>query len=157
LSEYAATWLDHRRVRGMPLAPRTKILFAGLLANHILPEFGDVELRRLDTARVRTWHRQLTGAAGPGASTVAKSYRLLHAIFATAVSEEDIRRNSCVLPGQARNRSQRDPHLASRRSSRSLRQFLRVGAHWSCSPRTAVSASASWQPFAVITSTWSGQ
>lgn len=99
LRVYAEAWLDQRRVRGAPLAPRTKILYSGLLANHILPVLGNFELRRLDTATVRSWHRRLAGAEGPGQNTAAKSYRLLHAICATAVTEEEIRRNPCVLSG----------------------------------------------------------
>ena len=101
LNEYAAGWLDQRRVRGEPLAPRTKILYSGLLTQHILPALGNVELRHLDTATVRKWHRRMAGSAGPGPNTVAKSYRLLHAICATAVAEEEIRRNPCVLPPRA--------------------------------------------------------
>lgn len=113
LRAYAAGWLDQRRVRGEPLAPRTKILYSGLLAKHILPVLGNVELRRLDTATVRTWQRGLAGPAGPGPSTAAKSYRLLHAICGTAVTDEEIRRNPCVLSGAGQEPHSTRPALRS--------------------------------------------
>jgi hypothetical protein len=41
--------------------------------------------------------------SGPGASTVAKAYRLLRAIMNTAVEDELTRRNPCRIKGRARN------------------------------------------------------
>ena len=99
LADYADEWLANRRVRGRPLAPRTRELYAGLLRRHINPHLGQVELRRLDVAAVRRWHAEVTGPDGTGAVTAAKAYRLLHAICATAVTDEEMARNPCVLPG----------------------------------------------------------
>lgn len=92
--------VPNRRVGGRPLARRTEDLFAGLLRRHIDPYFGQVRLRRLDVAAIRRWHARLTAPApGPGAVTAAKAYRLLRAICATEVVDEQMARNPCVLPG----------------------------------------------------------
>jgi len=99
LGGYSEHWLAHRRVRGRPLAPRTKERYEGVLRAHILGELGDVELRHLTVATVRAWCGRLTASGTPGPSTVAKTYRLLHAVCATAVGDELIARNPCSIPG----------------------------------------------------------
>lgn len=99
LGEYAAAWMVNRRVRGKPLAPRTLELYESLLRRHIHPALGQVRLRHLDAGMVRRWHAKLTGHSGPGAVTAAKAYRLLHAICATAVTDEQMARNPCTLAG----------------------------------------------------------
>lgn len=99
LQDYAKQWLETRRVRGRPLAPRTRERYEGLLRTHITPVLGQVELRRLTVASVRAWYSRLTAAGTPGPSTVAKTYRLLHAICATAVADELMPRNPCAIPG----------------------------------------------------------
>ncbi|MDQ1649717.1 MAG: hypothetical protein QOG60_1774 [Frankiaceae bacterium] len=60
LREYTKQWLDSRRVRGRPLAPRTRELYRWQLERHVLPSLGDVELRHLDQTAVRTWHGRLS-------------------------------------------------------------------------------------------------
>ena len=65
LRTYADRWLLARRVKGRPLAPRTRELYRWQLDRHLLPALGEVELRRLDAAEVRSWHATLTG---PGRS-----------------------------------------------------------------------------------------
>lgn len=157
LSEYAATWLDHRRVRGMPLAPERRSCTPDCLPTTSSPSSATWNCAAWTP---RECGRGTAGSREPPVPAPAQS-RSSTACCTPSARPPLARRRSAATPafcpGQARNRSQREPHSASKRSSRSLRQFLRVGAHWSFSPRTAVSASASWQPFAVITSTWSGQ
>ncbi len=99
LEVYAQEWLQMRRVRGRPLAPRTRERYESLLRTHIGPVLGHIELRRLTVAAVRSWYGQLTAAGTLGGSTVAKTYRLLHAICAGAVAEELMPRNPCTIPG----------------------------------------------------------
>ncbi len=99
LSDYAGQWLDARRVRGRPLAPRTIALYRWQLDRHILPTLGAVELRHLDAATVRRWWATVTGATGPGAATAAKCYRLLHAVCVTAVADQEMARNPCAIRG----------------------------------------------------------
>lgn len=78
---YAADWMKLRDLR-----PRTREPYAGLLANHLLPPLT------VRTGEPSGW------AAGTGASTVAKAYRLSNTIMSTAVVDELIVRNLCVLP-----------------------------------------------------------
>ena len=48
---------------------------------------------------VRRWHAALLATEGVGPSTVAKAYRLVHAVCASAVAEEHLVRNPCAIPG----------------------------------------------------------
>jgi hypothetical protein len=73
-----------------PLAPRTLELYESLLRLHVLPG-------RITTAGVRRWHAGLTAAGST--SMPAKAYRLVRAILATAVEDEFIARNPCVIKG----------------------------------------------------------
>jgi integrase len=93
LREYAAEWLAQR-----PIRPRTRELYDGLLRLHLLPALGELELSQVTSLRVRRWHAD-RAAAGLGASSLAKSYRLLHAIFETAVQDDIVVKNPCVLRG----------------------------------------------------------
>lgn len=99
LAEYAPTWLAARLTsKGEPLRPRVRELYESELRLHILPSLGRLELGRLNTATVRSWHADLL-ASGPGASTVAKCYRLVRAMLATAVEDGLIAVNPCTLKG----------------------------------------------------------
>lgn len=109
LAEYAKEWIEHRRIRGRPLAPRTRELYRWLLRKHVLPHLGEIELRRLTDEAVRRWHRDLIGPSGPGAVTAAKAYRLLHAICASAVEERHVSRNPCVIRGASSESSPERP------------------------------------------------
>lgn len=95
----AVTLRDFAAIRMLrpDLRPRTRELYEGLLRLHILPTLGDVELRALSPTEIRAWNAALTAAAHPGPSTVAKAYRLLRSMLATAVQDELIHRNPCVL------------------------------------------------------------
>ena len=97
--DYAEEWLQDR-----VLKVRTQELYRGLLQNHLLPTFRDTRLRDLDEAAVRRWRKERLDA-GPrtsrpfGPVTVAKAYRLLHAIFTTAADDRIVRRNPCRIEG----------------------------------------------------------
>jgi integrase len=93
LRDYATRWLAERP----NLRPRTVELYEGELRLHILPAIGDVELGQLSSARVRTWHAAMLKRGRPGKTTVAKCYRLLSSIMATALEDGLIGRNPCVL------------------------------------------------------------
>lgn len=103
---YAEGWV-HDRV----LKSSTAELYEGLLRNHLCPTFGALRLREIDEAAVRRWRKERL-LAGPQASpsfgpvTVAKAYRLLHAIFETAAKEDRIiMRNPCNIKGAGREES----------------------------------------------------
>lgn len=78
--------------------------YAGLLTNHLYPTFGELRLCDIDQAAVRSW-RAAWLKAGPtakhpfGPTTVAKAYRLLHAILETAEEDRAISRNPCNIKG----------------------------------------------------------
>lgn len=105
-SDYATAWMRDRTLK-----VRTKELYESLLRNHLLPYFGSMRLTEIDEATVRRWRAQHLEAgkasARPfGPVTVAKAYRLLHAIFATAADEDRIvRRNPCRIAGASKEES----------------------------------------------------
>src|SRR4051812_30313831 len=95
LGDYAERWIKERP----GLRPRTVELYRWLLAKHIVPHLGGMELGKLTTAVVRQWR---TGLLDQGVSTsiTAKSYRLLRAVMNTAVEEDRILpRNPCRVRG----------------------------------------------------------
>jgi integrase len=105
LSDYALGWLASRP----ELRPRTTENYRTLLKLHILPTLGEVELGDLSPAIVRSWRAGLIAAGHPGASTIAKAYRLLHAMCATALEDGLIARNPCVIKGASVERPAERP------------------------------------------------
>ena len=103
LRDYAATWLSQR-----PIRPRTRELYEGLLRRHILPVLGDLSLNQITSIRIRSWHASRVSAATPGASTLS-CYRLLHAIFQTAVEDDLVVKNPCILRGASVERPAERP------------------------------------------------
>lgn len=104
--EYATQWMRDR-----VLKPRTVELYDGLLTNHLHPTFGDLGMSDIDEAAVRRWRKQRLDA-GPkakrpfGPVTVAKAYRLLHAICETAAEDDRIiPRNPCHIDGAGKEES----------------------------------------------------
>lgn len=93
------------------LKVRTAELYRCLLRNHLLPFFGNLYLSDIDEAAVRCWRKERLNA-GPlaqrpfGPVTVAKAYRLLDAIFTTAVEDDRlVRRNPCRIEGAGKEDS----------------------------------------------------
>jgi integrase len=102
---YAARWL---KMRG-DIRPRTLELYDYLLRHHLVPEFGETPLKRISPAQVRAWNSNLLARSGVGPSTVAKAYRLLGTIMATAVADELIVRTPCILKGASVERPAERP------------------------------------------------
>lgn len=98
--EYAAAWMAGRA----DLRPRTAELYQGLLNRHLAPQLGAVPLTRLSTTLVRQWYTARL-RDGIGRSTVAKAYRLLKCILNTAVVDELLTRNPCVIRGAGAERT----------------------------------------------------
>jgi Phage integrase, N-terminal SAM-like domain len=105
LAAYAEKWLADRP----NLRPRTIELYRSLLCLHVLPVLGSTELAHLTPGMVRSWRAGLIEAGHPGASTIAKSYRLLHAISATALEDGLTNRNPCVIKGASVERPAERP------------------------------------------------
>lgn len=81
--EYAQQWLERRRVKGRPLADRTRAHYQLILDDHLVPAFGNVPLRYINSDQVDEWY----GSTLVDKPTMrAHSYGLLHAIFVTATA-----------------------------------------------------------------------
>jgi integrase len=110
LSDYVVQWLALRPT----LRPRTVELYEYLLRLHVLPGLGELALRAITTARIRTWHARLLTEHGVSRSTAAKAYRLLRSILATAFEDELLTRNPCVLRGAGAERAVERPVVSLR-------------------------------------------
>ena len=83
-------------------------LYAGLLKWHILPQLGGRQLASISPLVVRQWHAGLmAGHLGP--VSVAKCYRLLKTVMATAVEDGFIVKSPCVIKGAGVERSAERP------------------------------------------------
>ncbi len=89
LAEYAETWIAERNVK-----PRTRIGYESLWENHIQKPLGRVALVHLTPESVRTWH---AGLGSEHARRNSHAYGLLHAILATAVTDQLITANPANL------------------------------------------------------------
>lgn len=110
--KYAANWINDQ-----VLKPRTEELYRGLLKNH-LAAFGNVDLGDIREGDVRRWRKQRLDA-GPrqsrpfGPITVAKAYRLLHAVMNTAADDGIVRRNPCRIKGAGLEDSRERPVISA--------------------------------------------
>lgn len=80
--EYAEVWLPARKVKGRPLADRTRDHYRDLLDRFILPTFADVPLTAISPDMVDRWYE--VTAVGRD-TTRAHAYGLLRTILGTAV------------------------------------------------------------------------
>jgi integrase len=103
LNDYAADWVQERDLR-----PRTREEYERNLRLHVKPTLGTRALAEISAPDVRRWRADLL-AAGVGKSTVAKTYRILHAIFNTAVDDDLIRRNPCRIKGAGQDTAEERP------------------------------------------------
>jgi integrase len=102
---YARQWLQDR-----VLKVRTRELYEGLLRNHLDLAFGNLGLADIDEAAVRRWRKEQLDSGKVaerqfGPVTVAKAYRLLHAILETANDDQLSRRNPCRIEGAGKEES----------------------------------------------------
>ena len=107
LEDYSSAWLVARTVRGRPLALRTVESYQYLLEDYILPTFGKREMAKITPEQVRGWHHGLLTNAPK--SVPSKAYRVLHAIFATAVDDGIVGVTPCRIKGASIERSQERP------------------------------------------------
>ena len=108
LRDYAVEWLRLRP----SLRPRTIEQYEYLLRLRIVPHLGDVTIRNLSSADVRQWHADQISLHGSSVTTAAKAYRLLRTILQTAVDDELIPRNPCVIKGAGVERAEERPVLS---------------------------------------------
>jgi integrase len=103
LSAYADQWVRERELK-----PRTREEYARHLRLHVCPYLGSTPMSEVTPPHIRTWRSDRL-AAGVGRSTVAKTYRILHAIFTTAVDDDLIRRNPCRIRAASQDKSEERP------------------------------------------------
>ena len=103
---YVETWIGENTA----LRPKTVKIYRGLLRSHIAPHLATVTVGEMTFARVRRWRKKLIDS-GVSAITVAKAYRLLRAVFNTAVDDEMIKRNPCRIKGAGNEDSPERPVL----------------------------------------------
>jgi integrase len=103
--DYAGRWLSERH----ELRPRTVELYRSLLRCHIVPKFGPLALGKISPSAVRSWNAKLAQAHEV---TAAKAHRLLNQILATAVADELIGRNPCVVRGAGQEHSPERPMVS---------------------------------------------
>lgn len=105
--DYVETWIGERA----GLRPKTIKIYRGLLRCHIAPHLATVTVGEMTLARVRRWRKKLLDS-GVSPITVAKAYRLLRAVFNTALDDEMIKRNPCRINGADREESPERPVLS---------------------------------------------
>ena len=91
------------------LAPRTIELYRYMLNRWLLPEFATLALTSIRSERVRIWHAKMAEDGSP--LQAAKAYRLLCVILNTAVGDERITRNPCILRGAGTERTKERPFV----------------------------------------------
>jgi integrase len=106
VTDYGSTWIDERP----GLRPKTILIYRGLLRSHIAPHFEHVTVAEVTLARVRRWRKKLLDS-GVSEVTAAKAYRLLRAIFNTALDDGLVKRNPCRIKGADRENSPERPVL----------------------------------------------
>jgi integrase len=95
-----AAWAARWQASTVNLRPNTRATYTNLLRRYLLPFFAATPLADIDPLAVRAWLAGME-AAKVGASTRAKSYRLLTRILGQAVEAGYLARNPCVVRGAA--------------------------------------------------------
>lgn len=103
LAHYAEQWLQARG----DLKPRTRELYQWLLGKYVEPELGTVPINAITPSRVRSWHGGLVRTAPP--TPTRQAYSLLRAMLNTAVTDEVLLRNPCVIRGAGVSRHAERP------------------------------------------------
>lgn len=86
---YAETWLEQRDIK-----TRTRALYRSQLDRFLLPAFGEMSLRDISPAVVRTWH---SGLDPKHPTQRAHVYSLLRTILNEAVRDDILARNPCDI------------------------------------------------------------
>ena len=94
LQTYAEKWIAERP----NLRARTVELYTWLLARHIGPYLGRMQIGRITPDIIREWRAELL-RKGVSISATAKAYRLLRAVLMTAAEDRIIPRNPCRIRG----------------------------------------------------------
>ena len=95
-ADYARRWLANRRVKGQPLAERTRAGYQELLDRFILPTFGHRLIHTITREDVDKWYER----TGKGTPTYrARAYTLLRTILNSAVDDDYFSINPAKIRG----------------------------------------------------------
>jgi integrase len=117
VTDYATQWIENRN-----LAPRTRKLYTDLLAKHIRPTLGEIEIGSLSADDVNRWHAK-TLVDRPTAR--AHAYGLLHAVCASAVEADMLTKNPCAIKRAMSTNRKREPVLLSVAELKALAEAMR--------------------------------
>lgn len=140
--EFGRRWLDERE-----LAETTRQRYGYAFRLHLVPSFGNRPIAEIRESEIRTWRKERRDA-DVGPATIAKSYRLMHAIMATAVDDGLTRRNPCRIKGAGEERSEERKALTVEQvftSPTRFRPVFGVSCSWPPSPACD---SGSWPRYA---------
>lgn len=101
LEEYGKRWIAERKLKD-----RSRDHYSAILESHIAPKLGAIPVANLKPAAVRAWYAR-TLVDKP--TMRSHAYQLLHAICATAVSEELLSVNPCMIKGATAVKRAHDP------------------------------------------------
>jgi len=105
---FADNWIETRLVKGKPLSAATRQGYQALMRRHLRPAFGGTKLRQITPERVRNWYSTTSDSSQDQA---AKAYRLLRAVLNTAVVDDLIAKNPCLITGGGSERAHERPML----------------------------------------------
>lgn len=109
-AEYAERWLATRRRRdGAALAVRTRDLYRSLFDCHLLPAFGTTPLAKVTRDDVRSWWATTADKVSP--TVAARCYRVLAAIYATALEDGKVQATPCTVKGGGQEHTAERPLL----------------------------------------------
>jgi len=110
-AEFAERWLATRRRRdGAPLAIRTRDLYRSIFDCHLLPAFGAIPLAKVTRDDVRTWWATTADKVSP--TVAARSYRVLSAIYTTALEDGKVQATPCAIKGGGQEHTAERPLLS---------------------------------------------
>lgn len=136
--DYATSWIVDRRVKGRPLAARTRDHYADLLARYLSPAFGHLPIDQVTAELVSGWYDSFQPAGrgkgnrakgkAAGATTKAHTYSFGRAVMNTAVGAHGPlvgRVNPFAIRGGGSSPSRRREELATADEVRQMLEVIR--------------------------------
>lgn len=102
--EFAEGWMESR----LDLRPTTRGLYRILLDKWLLPYVADAPIGGMTPESWRRWHLKVS-TGKPGSLQPGKAYKLAHTILNSAVDDQRILINPCVVKGAATEESPERP------------------------------------------------
>jgi len=101
LTEYGKQCIEQRK-----LAPRTRIDYLRILERDISPKLGSILVGNLRPAQVRSWYSAMDATKQKAR---VEAYTLLKSICKTAISDELLNSNPCMIQNATVVKGKRDP------------------------------------------------